>query len=408
MSALGGAFEQGDRDLKLGKLDLAQLPSAKAPAAAPPKAPVPVPAAVPAALPPAPAPAASPAPAPAAVAAAEPPAPPAPPAETPAPAAVGKLTTFLDLEEEDVVKAAPQEKAAPNYSGPPVAALRTALLDLTEPIAKRTRAAFYLRTLGTSEAMNVIVEALGQRQDTALMRHELAYILGQMGNSAVCSTLAEILDTEGEDVLVRHECAEALGAIGHASATATLNKHKNHPEKDISETCQIALDLVAYRNSPACAAEKAALASQVYRTVDPAPAYVEAKPISQLQADLCSPAQSLFLRYRAMFTLRNLNSDAAALALCEGLKDPSALFRHEVAYVLGQMQKEVTVPALTEVLTNTEEHRMVRHEAAEALGSIGGEEVEMILGEFLDDPEAVVTESCEVALDTLDYWSTFE
>ena len=50
-----------------------------------------------------------------------------------------------------------------------------------------------------------------------------------------------------------------------------------------------------------------------------------------------------------MFSLRNINTDASSLALCSGFKDTSALFRHEVAYVLGQMCKKVTIPALTKV-----------------------------------------------------------
>lgn len=47
---------------------------------------------------------------------------------------------------------------------------------------------------------------------------------------------------------------------------------------------------------------------------------------------------------------------------------------------------------------------MVRHEAAEALGSLGDEEgVEEILREFLDDPEQVVRESVVVALDMAEF-----
>lgn len=47
----------------------------------------------------------------------------------------------------------------------------------------------------------------------------------------------------------------------------------------------------------------------------------------------------------------------------------------------------------------------VRHEAAEALGAIGGEKAEKILNLFLGDDEKVITESCEVALDAMDYWA---
>lgn len=47
---------------------------------------------------------------------------------------------------------------------------------------------------------------------------------------------------------------------------------------------------------------------------------------------------------------------------------------------------------------------MVRHEAAEALGTLGDEDgVEGVLREFLDDPEQVVRESIIVALDMAEF-----
>lgn len=44
----------------------------------------------------------------------------------------------------------------------------------------------------------------------------------------------------------------------------------------------------------------------------------------------------------------------------------------QVAYVLGQLQNKAATSALSEILRNVNEHPMVRHEAAEALGSIAG------------------------------------
>ena len=52
---------------------------------------------------------------------------------------------------------------------------------------------------------------------------------------------------------------------------------------------------------------------------------------------------------------------------------------------------------------------MVRHEAAEALGSLGEEPgVEDMLKEFLNDSEQVVRESVVVALDMAEYEKTGE
>jgi deoxyhypusine monooxygenase len=133
--------------------------------------------------------------------------------------------------------------------------------------------------------------------------------------------------------------------------------------------------------------------------------------VADLEKTLLDTTKSLFFRYRAMFELRDLASPPdlptavpAVLALAKGLNDPSALFRHEVAFVFGQLSHPASIPALTSTLSNTEEVSMVRHEAAEALGSLGEEEgVEETLKKFLNDKEQVVRESVIVALDMAEY-----
>lgn len=78
---------------------------------------------------------------------------------------------------------------------------------------------------------------------------------------------------------------------------------------------------------------------------------------------------------RALFALRNLDTAEAVEAIVAGFNDPSALFRHEIAYVLGQMQHPAAVEGCKKQLLDNEENEMVRHECAEALGSIATEEV---------------------------------
>lgn len=70
------------------------------------------------------------------------------------------------------------------------------------------------------------------------------------------------------------------------------------------------------------------------------------------------------------------------------------------------MQHPAAVPALCAALENSNENPMVRHEAAEALGSIGKEECLSVLQRYSEDGERVVKESCEVALDMLEYESS--
>ena len=73
---------------------------------------------------------------------------------------------------------------------------------------------------------------------------------------------------------------------------------------------------------------------------------------------------------------------------------------------MGQMQDSAAVPHLIERLSDLEEDVMVRHEAAEALGAIGDKIAISTLREFVDDESIVVAESCEVAIDLLDYVSS--
>ena len=112
-----------------------------------------------------------------------------------------------------------------------------------------------------------------------------------------------------------------------------------------------------------------------------------------------------------MFGLRDLASPPdlptavpAVLTLARGFADPSALFRHEIAFVFGQLSHPASIPALTAALSDLEEASMVRHEAAEALGSLGQEDgVEDVLKRFLDDKEQVVRDSVVVALDMAEF-----
>ena len=112
-----------------------------------------------------------------------------------------------------------------------------------------------------------------------------------------------------------------------------------------------------------------------------------------------------------MFALRDLASPPdlptavpAVHALAAGFSDPSALFRHEIAFVFGQLSHPASIPSLVVTLGDRKEASMVRHEAAEALGSLGDEEgVEEILRRFLEDEEQVVRESVVVALDMAAY-----
>lgn len=111
--------------------------------------------------------------------------------------------------------------------------------------------------------------------------------------------------------------------------------------------------------------------------------------IDALASKLLDADSSLPLKYRVLFSLRNLPGEQARAVLAEGesfaafagrrnaclpciaaaadaehgphtagLKDPSALLRHEIAYCLGQRQEPASIRTLTAILQDLKEHAM--------------------------------------------------
>ncbi|XP_053658243.1 deoxyhypusine hydroxylase [Anopheles marshallii] len=266
------------------------------------------------------------------------------------------------------------------------------------PLKERFRALFTLRNIGGERAL----ESIGRCFDdeSALLKHELAYCLGQMQDVRAIPMLTKVLADVQQEPMVRHEAAEALGAIGDSSVEATLISFSKDPVVEVAETCEIALERVRWLKQT----QEQALKDDPnpYASVDPTPP-AASKSVEELRRILMDESDTLFNRYRAMFALRNLRTEEATLALATGLKGKSALFRHEVAFVLGQLQEECSIPFLVENLRDPAENEMVRHECAEALGAIATEECTRVLNEYLQDDKRVVKESCEVALDMCEY-----
>jgi len=139
-----------------------------------------------------------------------------------------------------------------------------------------------------------------------------------------------------------------------------------------------------------------------FDSVDPAPPSSE-RSVADLREVLCNEDEKMFQRMRALFALRNIGGKDSVEALAAAYESQSALLKHEIAYVMGQMQDPHAVPHLIERLEDGEEDVMVRHEAAEALGAIGDRTALEVLERFVDDDEVVIAESCEVALDLLEW-----
>lgn len=278
--------------------------------------------------------------------------------------------------------------------------LRESLCSQNVPLAKRFRALFSLKALTTEQSIDIISEAF--EDPSALLRHELAYVLGQMKHPYAIPQLNKVLATMNEDPMVRHEAAEALGAIGQPESLKVLKTYLDDPVIAVRETVVLAISRIEYEM------EAHGHKASSYTSIDPAPPIDDEKSIEEMHCILMDSSKSLFERYRAMFSLRNSGTEDAVLALADGFADESALFRHEIAYVFGQMQHPASVPSLIQVLRKETEEPMVRHEAAEALGSIATPECLPILKQYSQDSQRVVRESCIVGLDMLDYENSSE
>ncbi|KAF2458910.1 deoxyhypusine hydroxylase [Lineolata rhizophorae] len=303
-----------------------------------------------------------------------------------------------------------------------IASLREILISENAPLALRFRALFSLKHIAslhpqtpqTQPAIDAVAAAF--TSPSALLKHELAYCLGQTRHTALAAPhLRKVLEDRAEDAMCRHEAAEALGALGDEGSLDMLKKCRDDAGEEVvvKETCDIAVDRIEWEHG-AGASEK--LKKSNFASIDPAPPLPEQTSnvqdsIPNLEKTLLDTSLPLFRRYRAMFALRDLCSPPdlpsaipAIQALARGFRDSSALFRHEIAFVFGQLSHPASIPSLVDVLSNKREAGMVRHEAAEALGSLGEEEgVENILRRFLNDDDEVVRESVVVALDMAEF-----
>ena len=137
--------------------------------------------------------------------------------------------------------------------------------------------------------------------------------------------------------------------------------------------------------------------------------------VPTLRKIVTSESEPLARRFRALFSLKHLASlqppteqtVPAIEAIAAAFSSPSALLKHELAYCLGQSGHNAAIAPLRGVLEDKDEDSMCRHEAAEALGALGDHGSLPLLEQMRDDEkeEVVVRETCEIAVDRLNWES---
>jgi len=213
-----------------------------------------------------------------------------------------------------------------------------------------------------------------------------------------------------------HEAAEALGNIDDANNQILLERFLDSEHDIIKETCEIAIENLNWmKRTNNGETEGLTKVELIYKTNDPAPPFnyklnPEYASLEKLSKILHDTNESIFNRYRVIFTLREINNEAAAKVLGEVYEKRhrnkfSALFKHEVSFIIGQMCENAKscLKILEDVLQDEEENEIVRHETALALGDISRSKDLLI--KFAKHENQLVRESCEIALSYIDYWA---
>ncbi|KAM7539141.1 hypothetical protein Aperf_G00000047933 [Anoplocephala perfoliata] len=326
-------------------------------------------------------------------------------------------------------------------------ALRTwgsELRDSKVSLVERTHAMWGLRGAHKASATPLMVAFLTEVHppepaSNAFLQHETAYSLGQCGDTSAVADLEKALRDSHHEPIVRHEAAEALAALASAPGAniahikKVLTEFRNINIDAIAETCEVGLGRVAWiesgKNKVADPAAELARSKFPNIHVDPAPAFepTAGHSIAELRRIILSPSEPLFSRYQALYSLRNAAvatsppPSEVVDALCAGVAAPgSALLRHQVAFILGELSIPRTGDALIARLQDAKEAPWVRHESALGLGKVlraaeaeekEGKQAQRVRDALVagcKDPEPVVRDSCIVALDVPAYLASHE
>lgn len=112
-----------------------------------------------------------------------------------------------------------------------------------------------------------------------------------------------------------------------------------------------------------------------------------------------NPASTIGQKYMAFFDLKHLNRLDLLIEGFPYLGD-SEYMRHEVVYIMGQMDPTAQgIEFLSSLLSNEEEPPVVRHEAGEALGNFPPtESITLLLKQFITSEIEEVRDTCILAV----------
>lgn len=193
------------------------------------------------------------------------------------------------------------------------------------PIHERLNAMLALRSIGTIEAVEALIMAFEYEVQSNMLKHEICYCLGQMDlpkkhQARVLSFLEKVVQDTAHSDFVRHEAIEALEDISEEVSLKVLESLKEQQTGILYETYYLKKKQVEWQKATDHGkTEGINLKASLY-DCDPAPWYnykadTKYADIEFLQRILLN--NDIFERYRALYTLRELNTEESLIAICQ-------------------------------------------------------------------------------------------
>ena len=257
-------------------------------------------------------------------------------------------------------------------------------------------ALYHLRTHATPEVGQILIDSYPNLGTSSLLRHEVMYIMGQMRLPSSYPFLKAKMNDPEELPVVRHEAGEALANYHHMKeeCLTEMQKHWDSPVELLKSTVRVGIHKLNNYKSDT----ESRYGKKYGGTIEPAEPFneVELREFLKIaqddqEADLVALAREKLLssyeevdeypKYRICYYLRDLNSKESKRVLAELMWKEnrefiSALLRHEVSFILGQIYEsdKYIVDTLKQVCYDDTEHPVVRHEAILAFWEIAKDE----------------------------------
>lgn len=296
---------------------------------------------------------------------------------------------------------------------------KTIFLKETQDVCDKYTAMMTLRTIGTEEAAEVLQEGYKYLGESELLRHDVMYCIGQMKVKNSLEFLLGKMNDPKEKSIVRHEAGEALANYHSLRETIIpeMQVHWDSEDELLKSTVRVGIGKLSTFT------ETSRYGKKYGGTIEPAEPFNEAEVREFIeskglespknQEELYNQIHKLLLedysvvdefpKYRLCYYLRDQADIRSKTILCdlmkpENRKAASALLRHELAFIMGQINNndKVIQDRLKEVSLDTTEHPVVRHEAILSFYDVTKDEE--FIEQFLKHENQLIRESVEVAI----------